>query len=213
VKRLALYVLLALLVTPACSWAQNRVITFAGDSIMVGTSASQSRLAMIGRLTNLQPTWFVQNYSYGGASISGEVFAGVQIPAMDATAIANLDARDDVILLGVNDWSFSNSLATFQTNYTNLLNTLAASPEGAPKIICVTPIWNIGEGQPNANGNTLADFRTAITNVCTAAGYPVINGLPLVPNNAANFVDGTHPNDVGYSHYAPNLAAALGPLL
>ena len=40
------------------------------------------------------------------------------------------------------------------------------------------------------------------------SGHPA-HGLTLVPNQLKYFVDGVHPNDVGFALYATNLAAKL----
>ena len=49
--------------------ARNNM-TFAGDSIMQGLSATNATATVVGRLTYIHPTWFTRNYSYAGASLT-----------------------------------------------------------------------------------------------------------------------------------------------
>ena len=187
-------------------------LTFAGDSIMQGVFATNATATVVGRLTYMHPAWFIRNYSYSGASVTGSS----AVPAMNPSAIAELLAGDtDVVFLGTNDWSAAPPLAKFASAYGNFLDTLASAPN-KPKVICVTPIWRCEEVQnkSNAAGYTMGTLRSAIATACHSRGDPVIDGLKLVPNDRSYYFDGcVHPNDRGYRYFASSLNTALSPLV
>lgn len=186
----------------------QHLVTFAGDSIMQGTSATRAGRTVVGRLEELRPYWFVRNYSVAGASVTGN---GVQWQPMNPHAVTPLLGDTIVVFLGTNDWGFNVPLDTFRTNYENFINVLEFLH---PNIVCVTPIWRVNDGAKNTVGQTLGDYRAVIQNVCTAHEHSVIDGLPLVPHDAKYYDGyGLHPNDSGYAHYAKNLAKALDPLM
>jgi lysophospholipase L1-like esterase len=197
--------------TPKLPPPRNNM-TFAGDSIMQGVSATKATATVVGRLTYIHPTWFIRNYSYAGASITGLS----AVPAMNPSAIAELLGGDtDVVFLGTNDWSAAPPLAKFAGAYENFLDTLASAPN-KPKVICVTPIWRCEEerNKSNAAGYTMDALRSAIATACHTRGDPVIDGLRLVPNDRSYYFDGcVHPNDRGYKYFASALNKALGSLV
>jgi lysophospholipase L1-like esterase len=187
-------------------------MTFAGDSIMQGVFATNATATVVGRLTYIHPAWFIRNYSYSGASVTGRS----SVPAMNPSAIAELLGGDtDVVFLGTNDWSAAPPLAKFASAYGNFLDTLA-SASNKPKVICVTPIWRCEEegNKRNAAGYTMDALRSAIATACHSRGDPVIDGLKLVPNYGSYYFDGcVHPNDRGYKYFASALNTALNSLV
>ena len=56
---------------------------------------------------------------------------------------------------------------------------------------------------------TIANCRELIAEIAQKYGFTVIDGKSLVPNDFPYFVDGLHPNDDGYEHYAKNLIEKL----
>jgi hypothetical protein len=187
-------------------------MTFAGDSIMQGVSATNATATIVGRLTYIHPAWFIRNYSYAGASVTGLP----AVPAMNPSAIAELLQVDtDVVFLGTNDWSAAPPLAKFVGAYGKFLDTLASAPN-KPRVICVTPIWRCEEerNKSNAAGYTMDGLRSAIATACHSRGDPVIDGLKLLPNDRSYYFDGcVHPNDRGYKYFASTLNAALSSLV
>jgi lysophospholipase L1-like esterase len=187
-------------------------MTFAGDSIMQGVSATNATATVVGRLTYIHPAWFIRNYSYAGASVTGLS----AVPAMNPSAIAELLQVDtDVVFLGTNDWSAAPPLAKFGAAYGKFLDTLASAPN-KPRVICVTPIWRCDEEQnkSNASGYTMDALRSAIATACHSRGDPVIDGLKLLPNDRSYYFDGcVHPNDRGYKYFASALNTALSSLV
>lgn len=189
----------------------THVMTFAGDSIMQGYGSSSAEITVVGLLGGMRPNWFIRNYSYGGASVSGGMLFGAPWPASDPNAVLGLFGDTTVVFLGTNDWAFNIDLPTFESNYSRFVGTVGFF--GAD-VICVTPIWrNTQEGVLNAAGLTLDDYRAAISQVCGVLNLPVIDGLTMVPHSKGCFVDGVHPNATGYRYYAKNLSTAMGPLV
>lgn len=206
-RRVAAILVMVLWLTPALARAQtHRDIAFAGDSIIHGTSATTEANSLTGRLTCSRPYWWIHNYGVDGATVTG---AG-GFPILSQNAVVSLLDNYIVVFVGLNDWSQGAVENTFKSDYTTFITDLEFL---SPTIICVTPIWNVGEGTNNSAGYTLATLRADEATICTNRSHAVIDGLPLVTNDAAFFTDGTHPNDNGYAVYATNLSAALGALI
>ncbi len=202
------YLLFAFSLLPpvACAQPTPHLMTFAGDSIMQGT-ASAASLNIVPQLATLEPEWNIRNYSVAGASVSG----GPIFPPMDPHAIVPLLGDTIVVFLGTNDWAYGTNWVTFYVDYYDFIQVLQYLH---PQIVCVTPIWRVGEGSLNSAGYDLATTRLLITDACTSLGHPTIDGLTLVPNDPAYFDStGVHPNDAGYNYMTNGLAAALGALV
>jgi hypothetical protein len=86
-------------------------------------------------------------------------------------------------------------------SFFNKLTTLY--PEA--KIYAITPVWCSSEGEPKAMGY-LYETRKEIEQIAGRfKSVHIINGLKMVPNMPEYFVDGVHPNDLGFMHYGLNL--------
>jgi lysophospholipase L1-like esterase len=82
----------------------------------------------------------------------------------------------------------------------------AALPPTLP-VACLSPPWTAAEEEhPNANGDTMDDFRDAVRDVCTAAGGAYLDGKAAIPNDLRHFPDGLHPNERGHRAMARFLA-------
>ena len=183
------------------------VMTFAGDSIMLGIGSTSQANTVVGRLVSLKPHWYIRNYSVEGASVSG----GGGLSAMDPTAVVKLLGNSIVVFLGTNDWANGIAESTFKTNYSTFITSLESVKA---TIVCVTPIWRVDEGKNNKAGYTIAELRLDIASICTGRGHSVIDGLSLVPNTASYYTPGgIHPNDDGYASYATKLSSTLGGLI
>jgi lysophospholipase L1-like esterase len=179
---------------------------FAGDSIMLGIGSTSAANTVVGRLVSLKPHWYIRNYSFEGAAVSG----GGDY-SMDPSAVVKLHGDTIVVLLGTNDWNNGIAESIFKTDYSNFITSLEVL---RPTIVCVTPIWRADEGTRNKAGNTIAQLRSDIASICSGRGHSVIDGLSLVPSKGSYYTPGgIHPNDDGYACYANNLAAALSPYL
>ena len=176
-----------------------------GDSILAGRSAGISQHSLTGILGVLRPNWFIKNFSFGGGSLAG-VWTAIN-PANQI--LANADVKKIVLILGTNDWRIGIASSTFETKYRTFLQVAG----GYHPIICVTPLWRSQEGSPNSIGMTLENYRQIIRAECVAKNFPVIEGTVLIPANSQYFLDGIHPNVLGYQAMAQNLAPLLDPHL
>ena len=56
----------------------------------------------------------------------------------------------------------------------------------------------------------LFEIRKVIEQIaCSFKAVHVVDGLKMVPNMPDYFVDGVHPNDLGFMHYSMNLGTHL----
>jgi len=117
-----------------------------------------------------------------------------------------MDINPDIITVayGVNDWFRYNSIDQFREMCHNFFNKLIAIYPKA-KIFAITPVWCSSEGEAKAVGY-LSEIRKEIEQVvCNFNTVHVIDGLKMVPNMPEYFVDGVHPNELGFMHYSVNL--------
>jgi len=115
-----------------------------------------------------------------------------------------------VVCLGVNDWiNGYYTLATFTADYTRLIARLRlADPDIG--LCIVTPLITASNDTAvnPTQGNTMAQYRSAIATIMGAYGDKVIvNGLAIMTN--ADQADNVHPNDAGMPKYAAAVKAAL----
>jgi len=140
-------------------------------------------------------------------------FGGEPTVPSDGTAVGLLNGSIVTIAIGTNDFGQSKPLATFQSDYDALLDSVRALQPTVP-IYCVTPIWTTLDAFQNGQGLYLSTYRQAITQIVQqrAIADPnlhLIDGLTLVPHDTGYYVDGVHPNDSGFALYASNLVARL----
>jgi len=160
---------------------------------------------LVYRLASLRPQWFIVNYSVLGAAMgSSEARNG-----LSAGGIVPLWARVVVIMLGANDFGYGVPLERFREQYGEFIDGLRGYY--SPAIICVTPLMEGIESQPNRIGVTMQAYRDAIRDVCDARGAGVVDGRRLLPYDGRYFADfpRVHPNADGYARMSRNLAAEL----
>jgi hypothetical protein len=114
-------------------------------------------------------------------------------------------------MIGYNDWATNIALSTFQVAIlAELQNMRTALPSA--KIYAITPIYSTNVGT-NGNGDTLANFRTAMSSAFATWGddnSTLIDGLSLMTNSADRLGDGAvHPNDLGSTEIATALNAII----
>lgn len=184
-------------------------ILLVGDSIAAGVGVTSNRHSLQGRLARARPEWFIFNVSRGGLSVAAFI--------PNWLAAGGGPMADIVVMLGVADFMASVPLDTFRARYEAIA---AKAIDLRRNLVCVTPIWTGKEDTPdrsNLQGLVLADYRKAITEVCKAHGFAVIDGANLVPHDSSLYAaDGTkalHPNAVGYRWLAQGLATQLDGLL
>lgn len=173
---------------------QRRWLAY-GDSITQGMTASLPTLSYVGRCA-LAMNAQVFNLGVGG----GKLIASLAETAPDIPV--------DVISIayGVNDCNTSVPLADFEANTRNLLKALTARRPTTP-IVLITPIPWLGTTDKHA---ALPTYRDVLARV--AGAFPTVRVVPgqtLVPAEERCFVDGCHPNDTGFEHYAVNLLPHL----
>lgn len=194
------------------AFGERRDILLVGDSIGVSGTVDRSKEGLQGRLERKRPGWFIANVSRGGMSVG----AGGPWPPFN-TVLLGIDGvmrRNVIVSLGVNDYLTSIPLDDFRTSYEQIANTAAFWGEN---LICVTPIWEGGEEEPNGAGAVLEEYRQVIGEVCIAHGFVVIDGLQLVPHDPAMYAENgsgfLHPNRRGYAWFARRLAPLLDDVL
>jgi lysophospholipase L1-like esterase len=213
---LVIVVLLIGQATPSKAVSSPQRIVFVGDSITIGQSLGDSTKALTSKIQKRNTNWFVRNYSFIGASASGEgSFNGsLSKPAVDPYAVSalygELSGGVYAIFIGASDWLNGVATSSFKQKYANFLDVISTKflfiP---PKIVCVTPIWQPLEKNPNTVGIYLSEYRTIIKNECQARNMPIIDGLSLIPNIAGYYVDEVYPNSSGYSIFATRLYGKL----
>ncbi len=132
--------------------------------------------------------------------------------------IYDLNALDDAlpyapeivtVAYGTNDWRRGTTreqiAETVEQYLDRLVNTVALTAQ----IFLLTPIWR-EIGNESKAGGTLLQFSSSIADAASVfTGVTVVDGTTLVPNRSDLFVDGTHPNDEGFLHYAINLSRII----
>jgi len=164
-----------------------------GDSITQGMTAKNPSSAYPVQLARILGMKMI-NHGIGGYVFNEE--------SLDE----EMDINPDLITVayGINDWSRYNSIDYFRERCYNYFSKLTAIFPGA-KIFAVTPIWCSSENEPKAMGY-LCEIRKEIGQIaCKFESVHVIGGLKMVPNRPDYFVDGIHPNDLGFMHYSLNL--------
>lgn len=180
-------------------------VVFYGSSITQGGCASRGGLsyqAMLGRALNLD---FV-NLGFSGNG-RGE-------PEL-ARAVAEIDAAGYVIDFAQN----CPTVEELRERYAPFLQTIRVAHPHAP-ILCVTPIFSANELHSAASRDRLTAMRQVIRDAVAErqrgqdARITLVEGYDLLgPSNVEGFVDGTHPNDLGFQAMADGLTPALRRVL
>jgi lysophospholipase L1-like esterase len=181
-------------------FALNKPIVFYGTSITQGGCASRSGMsyeAILGRMLNVD---FI-NLGFSGNGI-GE-------PEM-ARVVASLDVAAFVL-----DFAHNNpTLESLKQAYNPFIATIRKEHPQTP-ILLVSPLYD-AHLESWAPRPLLDEMRTFIREVAAeriAAGdmnLQLIEGTDLLgPSQGDNFVDGTHPNDIGLKAIAEGLATRI----
>ena len=188
-------------IKPPAPFAVERPVVFYGTSITQGGCASQagtSYQAILGRALNVD---------FINLGFSGE---GRGEPEL-AHAVAQIDASAFVL-------DFAQNCPTVEelaARYGPFIDTIRAARPDAP-IICITPIFatrNLFSKDARARFDELAAVIRRAAAARIAAGdrnIRCVEGLSLLsPADADGFVDGVHPNDLGFAREA----SVLGPIV
>lgn len=185
--------------------------TFLCDSIGVGASATY----MFDGWTTLfrQAGEAVNHYGWGYNSIFDIASTAEKRTATVSFIDSLMDGSSTntlIIALGTNDYGIPKcSAADFQTYYAALLTAInAARPDIVIK--CLTP-YDRGTETANSYGNTLGDYRTAITNAASGKAYASVvdgdSGILTVPTDFNT--DQLHPLTTGHAKLYTALSGSL----
>lgn len=173
-----------------------------GDSITQGYTASSVANGypyLVGRLLD----WSVIDMGFSGRTVT----------ASDGTAVGVLGGDCVSVAIGVNDYLGGTTAKVFRERYNGFLSALRDQQPSVP-VFVLTPTWVSTEGETNAAGLTVEDYRQEIREIVAARAptdpnLHLVEGLALVPAGLAYFPDGIHPNDAGFVFYAAGLEAVF----
>jgi lysophospholipase L1-like esterase len=171
--------------------SSTRRLAVYGDSIMAGYKATFQGKEGLWPLVRQDYPGRVTVEAYSGRQLNGEADLTV-LGNLLAAMVAGATTQEVWIAIGVNDYGANVPKATFQTKYGQLLDAIHAAAPLA-RIWCQTLIINNVEGA-NGNGDTMPDFRTAISNAqSTRSAYAtLVNGFTALALTDLD-ADGTHP--------------------
>ncbi|MBQ3076204.1 MAG: SGNH/GDSL hydrolase family protein [Clostridia bacterium] len=138
------------------------------------------------------------NFSVGGSKFRPEYVPENSVPECDRYLVA----------FGTNDFRRSTK-EEFDRAMPEFFKRIFAQVE-EKSVYVILPIWRAAENKIFKYGDTLHAVRKAIAD--EAEKYPnavVIDGRKLMPPVKALTHDSTHPNALGHTHYAMNLAAEI----
>lgn len=183
-----------------------RIVAY-GDSVVTCASADP----------NITNGWLMKLRQLHGDSVMAESWygRGLRDDGEDASAraafvsrIAGYAPTTILLAVGQNDYGVDKWAADdFEVGYADLLDKLhAALPSTA--IYAITPTVRTDESA-NAFGDTLGDYRTAISNACVGRAWAtLVDGTAFY--TTAVLVDGIHPNTTGHGLYYDAVVAELG---
>jgi len=172
---------------------QKRTLLCLGDSITQGMTAKSPSSTYPVQLARMLKMNMINH------GVGGYVFDKKSIDE-------EMDINPDVITVayGINDWFQYDSLHYFKEMCHNFFNKLTLVYPKA-KIFAITPVWCSSEEEIKAMGHLL-EIRKQIEQIAyNFKTVYVIDGLRMVPNMPEYFVDGVHPNELGFMHYSMNL--------
>jgi lysophospholipase L1-like esterase len=182
---------------PAAPSPRFRYVAY-GDSITQGFWASDVTRTFP-YLIGAENQWEVVNLGFAGRRATGS----------DGALLGQTPANVVTILMGFNDHHQNAPVAECEQNLRTTVQLFRQLQPATP-LGLITPLWS---NYASANAAApLEDYREAVRRiVADGNGTPthLIEGLDLIPADAALFTDGIHPNDRGFELLAKNLAAAL----
>lgn len=132
--------------------------------------------------------------------------------AADGSGLSGTGCNVVTYMIGINDFYAQTPLVTFQTAVQGWI-TNARTALSSAAIHVISPIYSTTPlTNPTSHPITLDDYRAAVLAAELAAGDAntfYIAGLSIMTNNTNRLSDGIHPNDLGSSEIATNLAALV----
>lgn len=192
-----------------------------GDSIAAGQGdigVSAGREGWLPRVRQGEPGLSVAIEAYGGRCLHDDYVGGAFTALIARLVSLAADCTDPAqvtiyIAIGTNDFGLAkwSNVADFQTAYQTLLTAIRAALPSA-RIVCQTPIARTDVGS-NGFGQTIAQYRTAVTAALAASGISnatSLDGTTLVASGELN-ADGVHPASRHNPIYARRVLDALRP--
>lgn len=165
-----------------------------GDSITQGMDAklpSQTAFCIAALANNAE----VFNLGIGGAKAITELATTVPDGHFDIVSIA----------YGTNDFNQGWPVQDYYQNTLALVEKCLTQFPNAP-ILVITPLPWVDKIEPNKNGEYFAAFRTILEPFAHMNERVIlIDGLSLIPDDAAMFSDKVHPNAKGFAIYGKKL--------
>ncbi len=174
-------------------------ILFLGDSITHGAFTSYPSLTYTARLTAMTDAIAINQGI--GADVFRPDIIDPEIP---------FDPDVITIAFGTNDWSSARNNPDLRNSHANdyFDNVKKAFPRA--KIVYISPIWRKLTDEENVS---FMEARRQFEEIARSKEISVIDGFTLVPHLSEFYWDkNLHPNDLGFSLYAENLAVALKKL-
>ena len=172
-------------------------LVFLGNSITVGANSTYLTQGFPMLFRDAGRNSSVLGYGYGSIKAFANTVPLITDTVSDINVLADGTSTNKLlILLGTNDYAVDLvPVADFQTKYSDLLVAINASRPDID-IMCISPIVRTNDGA-NANGDTLADFRTAVEAAATGKAYcTYVDGTTLMA--AGDLSDGVHPTIAGH---------------
>lgn len=169
-----------------------------GDSITQGMDAVSPYATYPTQLAKLLKAELL-NQAVGGHVFDEESL--VPTPGMEPDIIT--------VSYGTNDWSNGMSVDELHHRLSHYLAKLEDMFPDARTYV-ISPIWRTNGSKERGDGMNLAEFGRRIRQITSEfRNIRAVDGFTLVPNQERFFVDGAHPNELGFMHYAINLARRI----
>lgn len=179
---------------------RDKVAINYGDSITHGYFAEYPSLTYASRISRM-----LGLDSYNKA-IGGDKFFP-EILELDEP----IEPEIVTVAYGTNDWQ-GNSRADLTRFSREYLKKLSEKYPKA-KIFVISPIWRTTEYSEIFGGACTAVHGILAQNTSDLDNITLINGWNLTAHNEKFYMDGVHPNDLGFSIYAENLYREISKFL
>jgi lysophospholipase L1-like esterase len=187
---------------------QSSVFSENGQSVGPACALTASQIPNLANVT-------IQNLSSPGFRMSQGELPGFGACAnrggLIGGAIGLVPPAGIIIMLGTNDWgNYYVTGSAFTIDYPKVINYCKSM---GMKVVCVSPIWHFMQDtvlQHADAGYPLANFRSWIQSMASAAGVGFIDGLSSPVSNCPEyFCDGVHMNEAGHDAFAPWLVMKM----
>ncbi len=113
------------------------------------------------------------------------------------------------VAYGTNDWSSGIGKEEITQKAFTYIGKLQDIFPGVPMYV-ISPVWRNIWKERKGDGLNLDEFGALIRHSAREfKGVGTVNGFRMIPHQDMYFKDGTHPNELGFMHYATNLYRAV----